>query len=102
MSTYSIVCTEQEPASQPPEHAHIVAVGIGDDPDRETRRLTLSEVLQMIDRGDKFYTKGIQSGKTAWVEKYWCQHCRQYHIRSAADAVKDNNLDNLRYCNWSK
>jgi hypothetical protein len=102
MSTYRIVCTDQEPASQPPQHAHIVAVGVGDDPERATQRLTLAEVLQMMERGDNFFTKGVQSGKIALVDKYWCQHCRQYHIRSAADAVKDNNLDSLRYCNWSK
>ena len=28
MSDYRIVCTNQEPASQPPELAHIVAVGV--------------------------------------------------------------------------
>ena len=102
MSTYRIVCTDQEPASQPPQHAHIVAVGVGDDPDKATQRLTLAEVLQMMGRGDNFFTKGVQSGKIALVDKYLCQHCNKYHIRSAADAVKDNNLDSLRYCNWSK
>lgn len=102
MSTYRIVCTNQEPASQPPQHAHIVAVGVGDDPNKATQRLTLAQVLQMIERGDKFFTKGVQSEKTAWVEKYLCLSCHQYHIRSAADAVKDNNLDSLPYCNWSK
>lgn len=101
MTTYRIVCTNQEPATEPPQHAHIVAVGIGDDPNRATQRLTLAEVIQMIDRGDQFYTQGVQSGKVAKVEKYACQYCRRYHIRSAADAVKDNNLDNLRICNWS-
>lgn len=98
MASYRIVCTEQEPASQPPQHAHIVAVGIGNTSDRYTQRLTLTQVIQMIDRGERFYTVGSQSGKTAWVEKYYCPHCRQYHIKSAADAVRDNNLDNLPYC----
>lgn len=101
MSTYRIVCTNQEPASEPPQHAHIVAVGVGTDPNRATQRLSLAEVIQMIDRGDQFFTQGVQSGKVARVEKYVCPHCRRYHIRSAADAVKDNNLDNLRICQWS-
>ena len=101
MSIYRIVCTNQEPATEPPQHAHIVAVGIGHDPNHASQRLTLSQVIQMIDGGDQFYTQGVQSGKIANVEKYVCQHCRQYHIRSAPDAVKDNNLDNLRFCNWS-
>ncbi len=98
MTTYRIVCTNQEPASEPPQHAHIVAVGIGDDPDLFTQRITLANVLLMMDKGDSFYTKGKQSGAIASVEKYYCLHCKKQHIRSAADAVKDNNLDNLRYC----
>jgi len=101
MSAYRIVCTNQEPVSQPPQHAHIVAVGIGADPNKASRRLSLAEILQMVDQGDQFFTQGAQSGKVAHVEKFWCSHCRRNHIRSAADAVKDNNLDNLRICNWS-
>lgn len=101
MTTYRIVCTEQQPASKPPQHAHIVAVGAGDDPDKATAKFTLREVIQMIEAGDKFYTKGTQSGKLANVEKYWCGSCQQYHIRSTSDSVRDNNLDNLRYCKWS-
>lgn len=99
---YRIVCTEQEPAQNPPRHAHIVAVGTGSNPNQADQRLTLSQVIQKMDNGDRFYTKGLQSGKTAWVEKYWCSHCRKYHIRSSPDATTDNNLDNLRYCNWKK
>jgi hypothetical protein len=100
MSTYRIVCTEQIPADQPPTHAHIVAVGIGSDPNKADYRLTLSQVVSMIDQGHQFYTLGIQSQKIAYVQKFYCQYCRQYHIRSTADAVSDNNLDNLRKCNW--
>jgi len=103
MALYRIVCTEQEPAPNPPKHAHIVAVGIGTDPNQAEKRLTLREVIAAIDRGDAFYTVGEQSKKTARVEKYWCQHCQRYHIRSTADAVQDNNLDSLRYCRqWQK
>ncbi len=100
MTTYRIVCTEQQPASQPPTHAHIVAVGVGDNPDSATTRFSLTEVIRKMDTGDRFYTKGTQSGKVASVEKYVCTYCRQYHIRSSPDAVKDNNLDSLRYCQW--
>jgi uncharacterized protein DUF3892 len=102
MSTYRIVCTEQQPASQPPSHAHIVAVGVGSDASSANERFTLAQVIQKLDVGDKFYTQGVTSGKTAMVEKYWCGHCRQYHIRSTADAVLDNNLDKLRYCSWKR
>jgi hypothetical protein len=102
MATYRIVCTEQQPASQPPSHAHIVAVGVGTDPNSASERLTLYQVITAMDQGHHFYTQGMQTGKTAWVEKYYCSYCRQYHIRSAPDATRDNNLDSLRYCNWRK
>ena len=39
MATYRIICTNQEPANKPPQHAHIVAVGVGID------RLTILKVL---------------------------------------------------------
>jgi hypothetical protein len=99
---YQIVCTEQEPATNPPQHAHIVAVGVGSDPDAASQRLTLSQVIQMLDTGDRFLTHGLKTGKSAWVEKYWCSHCRAYHIRSSPDATTDNNLDSLRYCRWKR
>ncbi len=98
MATYRVICTIQEPASQPPKHAHIVSVGVGSTTDHYSQRFTLSQVIQMMTNGDRFYTLGPKSGKTAWVEKYVCSHCRQYHIKSAADAVEDNNLDSLPYC----
>ncbi len=100
MSTYRIVCTEQEPASQPPTHAHIVAVGTGSNSGTADRRWTLNEVLTAMDRGDRFYTQGDVSGKVAYVEKYVCRPCQRTYIRSTADAVPDNNLDSLRRCSW--
>ena len=98
MTTYRVICTIQEPASQPPKHAHIVSIGVGTTTDHYNQRFTLLQVIQMMNNGDRFYTQGPQSGKSAWVEKYYCPHCRQYHIKSAADAVLDNNLDSLPYC----
>lgn len=97
---YRIVCTEQEPAPNPPQHAHIVAVGVGSNPESASQRFTLSEVIQMMDRGDRFYTKGLKTAAEAKVEKYWCTYCNRYHIRSSPDATTDNNLDHLRYCSW--
>ena len=84
---YRIVCTEQEPAHKPPSHAHIVAVGIGDNPEAASQRLTLAQVIQKMDTGDRFYTQGLRTGKTAWVEKYWCSHCGRHHIRSSPDST---------------
>lgn len=101
MATYRIVCADQEPAGQSDQHAHIVAVGVGDDPAKALRKWTLDEVLRAIDRGDVFYTKGVNTGKLAIVMKYTCAPCRRVHIRSAADSVPDNNLDHIRHCSES-
>ena len=102
MASYRIVCTEQKPVHQPTTHAHIVAVGTGNDPNQAGHIWTLDEVLAAMDRGHTFYTKGVRSGKVAGVHKYVCRLCRRTFIRSNADAVYDNNLDSLRRCNWSK
>jgi hypothetical protein len=101
MATYRIVCTDQEASGHSKQHAHIVAVGIGDDPNKAPRKWALDEVLGAIDRGDLFYTKGMNTGKVAIVEKYTCAPCRRVHIRSAADKVTDNDLDRIRRCSGS-
>lgn len=100
MTDYRIVCTTQEPAPNPPQHARIVAVGVGNDPDKASQRITLSEVLRLLRSGNRFYTKGERTGKIAFVEAYMCAACGSEHIRSKPDATTDNNLDSLRYCNW--
>jgi hypothetical protein len=101
MATYRIVCTDQEQSGRSNQHAHVVAVGVGDDPKRAQRKWTLDEVLGAIDRGDVFYTKGVNTGKVALVEKYTCAPCRRVHIRSAADNVTDNNLNRIPRCSGS-
>jgi hypothetical protein len=98
MASYRIVCTTQEPANKPPQHAHIVAVGVGNEPTHYTQKFSLADVIRMIMLGDKFYTQGATSGKIAQVERYVCSYCNQWHIRSTPDAVADNNLDSLSYC----
>lgn len=100
MSTHRIVCTEQVPTGNHPTRAKIVAVGVGVNSDRATERKTVPEVVRMMDLGEQFYTKGPHSGRTARVIKYWCHACSEWHIKSSPDAVSDNNLDSLRYCEW--
>jgi hypothetical protein len=102
MSTFlRIVCTEQVPYGNPPACARIVSVGINSNGgDLWERRLAVEEVFSLMRQGVMFYTKGLVSGRTAFVEPYWCSQCKKYHIRSKADAVKDNNLDSLGYCLW--
>lgn len=99
MAEYRIVCTTQVPVYEPTTHAHIVAVGTGDDPKTYSKYWTLDQILSAIDSGHVFYTRGETSGKVALVEKIVCPSCRRvYIIRSKADAVKDNNLDSLPRC----
>lgn len=97
MSQYRIVCTRQEPVCQPNNRAHIVAVGTG-TPSGYEQIWTLSQVLTAMALGNTFYTQGAQSGKVAMVESYRCGYCGNGHIRSVADNVTDNNLDNLPRC----
>jgi len=99
MVSYRIVCTDQEPAGASHDAAHIVAVGVGDDPNGADKRFEVEEVRAKIDRGTTFYTKSESTGKTAEVEKYDCS-CGYETIRTNPDDRIDNNLDDLRECNW--
>ena len=98
MTKYRIVCTLQEPLDKPHDAAHIVSVGVGNDPKVAEKKLTLDAVLKAMDNGDSFYTKSTSTGKEAEVKKYDCGTCKTTTIRSTADSVTDNNLDNLRKC----
>lgn len=99
---YRIVCIEKKIAQYPPDHAHVIAVGIGSNLFEENERFTLSQVIQKMDNGDRFFTEGFRTGRINWVEKYWCSHCKMYNIRSSPDVARDNNLDFQRYCRWKK
>jgi len=98
MTRYRIVCTVQEPLDKPHDAAHIVSVGTGTDPNKASNNWTLKQVLDSMDLGNSFYTKSPSTGKEASVNKYECKTCQRTTIRSSADAVTDNNLDNLRKC----
>ncbi len=98
MAQYRIICTNQEPVGMPHDRAHIVGVGTGPSASSYTGYWTLQQVLDAMDAGHTFYTYGEKSGKSASVQKYICPNCTRTHIRSAPDAVTDNNLDNLSVC----
>jgi hypothetical protein len=100
MADHRVVCTDQIPSNYHPK-GRIVAVGIGTDSGKASQQMSVAEVVSAIDRGHRFYTVGDTSGRTAWVEKYWCSPCGGWHIKTRADAVWDNNLDSLRACRWS-
>lgn len=104
MSQLRIVCTEQTPIQNPTKHAHIVAVGVDTDNDgyADTKH-SLQEVVRAINSSQhQYYTYGLTSRKIALVETVLCPvHCGETIIRSARDAVRDNNLDSLRRCSWA-
>jgi hypothetical protein len=52
------------------------------------------------DEGHRFITYSQSTGKTAEVRPDDCKYagCTIKTIRSTADAVTDNNLDNLSVC----
>jgi hypothetical protein len=97
MAAYQIVCVETEHP-----HRHITRVGTGTDPDSANKQWTVSEVRAALLDGDRFHTVSPSTGKTADVRADDCRinGCTVETIRSRADAVSDNNLDNLRVCRW--
>lgn len=96
MADYRIVCTDQTECSQ---DGHIIGVGLGESSGKANERLTVKEIYAAMDAGDRFYTRGATSGKTAWVRKFDCP-CGRGSLKSAPDRTTDNNLDNLRLCSW--
>jgi hypothetical protein len=97
MARYRVVCTRQEPVDKSHHNAHIVIVGLGAAPAHYDRLMTVDEVWQAIAQGHTFYTQGPATGKVAEVERFGCR-CGRRTLRSSADAVVDNNLDNLNAC----
>jgi hypothetical protein len=71
-------------------HEHIERVGIGGE------SLSVGDVYRLMDGGHHFYTVSPSTGKVALVQKMHC--CHVDTLQSAADAVHDNNLDNLPAC----
>lgn len=91
MADYQIVCVERVAG-----HGHITHVGISGLPGV----WTVAQVRGSISRGNAFYTVSPSTREVAGVEPYDVIHLDQTieTIRSGADAVGDNNLDNLRAC----
>ncbi len=95
MASYRILCVDTEHA-----HRHITGVGTGKKADQRTRTWTVKEVRQALEAGDRFYTISPTTGKEADVRADNCNidGCLIDTIRSKADAVTDNNLDNMPSC----
>jgi hypothetical protein len=102
MASYRIVCVDHK---KPITHEHIVSVGLSSDgkaTDASGAPQSVADVRAAIRAGNRYYTIGLSSGRTADVEPFDCA-CGYKTIRSKADAVPDNNLDGgIRECNWTK
>jgi hypothetical protein len=81
-------------------HRHILSVGVGGWSSAPTVRLTVGQVRAALSAGEVFYTYSPSTQKTALVDPDTCKAtgCTVKTIRSAPDAVWDNNLDNLAVC----
>lgn len=102
MSDYRIICTRKV-AAPGGTHVHIEEVGTGVTPETYTRIWARADVVRAIETGaDRFHTISQSTGARAEVHTADCpgQNCRLRIIRSAPDAVTDNNLDQLGYCNY--
>jgi hypothetical protein len=91
MTDHRIVCVEKD-------RGHIVAVGIGVTPEKATVRMTVAEVRKALADGNAFHTVSPSTGKKAYVEAF-------DGIRTKADHLKDDNLDEYRICagtNWKR
>lgn len=95
MGDHWVVCTNQDPSGASHDRAHIVQVG--HQGTKEVLLEAVETVRRKLDAGHSYHTVSPSTGTRASVHKVDCR-CGFKTIRSAADAVLDNNLDNLRAC----
>lgn len=97
MISHRITCTVQEPTGKPHDAAHIVSVGTGVLQNRYTDLSDLKDVLRLMSEGHSFYMESPSTGRSARVHSN-CKTCDRTTIRTDADSIQDNNLDNLPRC----
>ena len=99
MTDYRIVCRNMVGTGS--GHQHIGQVGTGTTPSQWELIWSVGQVTSAISRGDRFYSVSPSTNAVAMVASYYCPQCGATTLRSGADAVTDNNLDNLGTCNVS-
>lgn len=92
MADHQITCVTKEMVKHPHPHEHIASVGV------DGARYTVGQIVSAMDADDTFYTVSPSTNKRATVHAYECRQCLARIIRSAPDAIHDNNLENLRTC----
>jgi hypothetical protein len=88
MSNFRITCVNKKLYLT--GHEHIERVGVQGEP------LSVEDVYRLMNARHNFYTVSPSTGAVALVEPLHC--CHVDTLRSSADAVRDNNLDNLPAC----
>jgi len=90
MSDFQITCVNKKLYLS--GHEHIEWVGVAG----EKSPVSVGDVYRLMNARHRFYTVSPSTGATALVEPLHC--CHVDTLRSAPDAVRDNNLDNLPTC----
>ena len=89
MREYLITCVRKS-APTGAGHQHIAGVGIG------RQQATVKDIYRLMDDGHTFGTVSPSTGREVPVAKYLC--CGLDTLRSHADGLWDDNLDNLPGC----
>lgn len=95
MATFRITCVTSKYA-QGGTHKHILTAGTTAPGTGLRQNWTVAEIRIALKNGSSFYTQSPSSGAVATVHADTC--CGVETIRSGADAVTDNNLDDLPTC----
>lgn len=99
MAKYRVTHTRQQPPGRPHDHALIVGLGTGTDPEAPPEKeWNLHEFLRARRAGDTFYTQGASPDDVATVGTYQCPECGQLHVRTLADGDEKTNLNSLPDC----
>jgi hypothetical protein len=95
VASHRILCVDTEHP-----HRHITRVGTGTKADECSRTWTVEEVRAALEAGDRFYTISPTTWREADVRADNCNidGCLIETVRSKADAIMDNDLDNMPSC----
>jgi hypothetical protein len=98
MTDYRIVCVNREHP-----HRHVTDVGIGSDAGWN-EMWTVEQARAAIRSGDRLYTISRSTGAEADVRVSDCDidGCTVHTLRSLADTIADNNLNNMQTCSISR
>lgn len=79
------------------KRCHITAVETVSSPGAATAKWTVKEVRKAIKEGVYFYTEDAARNE-AQVKRFKCGKCGKGTIRSKADGIPGDNLDNMPPC----